>query len=51
MVLDGALAYPKMRGDILAGTASKNQFHDLALSWSQTRGLPSRSLPRRDKRA
>ncbi len=50
MVFDRALAYAKPRGDILAGMAGKNQFHDLALSWGEVREPPRRSLSRSDKR-
>ena len=37
MVLDSALADAKIRCDILAGVASEDQLHDLALSRSETR--------------
>lgn len=36
MVLDGALADPQVRSDILARMAIDNQFHDLTLSSRQT---------------
>ncbi len=51
MVLDGTLAYAEIRSDILAGTASENQLHDLALSLSQTRDVISRGLTPGDERA
>jgi hypothetical protein len=35
MVLDSALADAEIRGDILAGVASENQRHDLALARSE----------------
>ena len=51
MVLDGTLAYAELRGDILAGATSQNQFHDLALSWSQTRNVVIGDLTPCDERA
>ena len=45
MVLNGALAYAKMCGDVLAGTASEYQVHDLMLSWSETCEMIDRGLP------
>ena len=45
MVLDRALADAKIRGDVLAGVAGEDQFHDLALSRSQARDVIRRSLP------
>ena len=45
MVLDGASADAKIRGDILTGLAGKNKFHDLALSHSQTREVIRRGRP------
>lgn len=50
MVLDGTLADAKMRGDILAGTTGDNQFHDLALSWCQTRKVVSSGQPPSNER-
>ena len=51
MVLDGALAYAEARGDILAGIASQNQFHDFALSQRQPRDVVGRVLPPGKERA
>lgn len=51
MVLDGTLAYAELRGDVLAGAASENQFHNLALSWSQTRNVVSGDLAQCDEPA
>jgi hypothetical protein len=45
MVLDSTLADAKIGGDILAGVAGEDQFHDLALSPSQARDVVSRGLP------
>ena len=45
MVLDSALADAKIGGDVLAGVASEDQFHDLALSRREIRDVARRSLP------
>ena len=45
MILDGALADAEIRGDILAGVAGENQFHDLALSRRQAGDSVGRGLP------
>ena len=38
MVLDRACVHAEIREDDLAGVASKDQLHDLAMSWSETHG-------------
>ncbi|HLY91433.1 MAG TPA: hypothetical protein VKQ27_20795, partial [Acetobacteraceae bacterium] len=37
MILDGALADAKVRGDILAGVSRKDERHDLMLTWRELR--------------
>ena len=50
MVLDSALADAEIRGDVLAGLAGEDQFHDLALSPCQADEVLGRGLPPRQHR-
>jgi hypothetical protein len=45
MVFDSALADAEISGDLLAGMASEDQVHDLALSRTQPRDVVGRVLP------
>ena len=48
MVLDRALADAEIRGDILAGMAGEDQFHDLALSRREARDVVRRASRQAD---
>jgi len=43
MILDGALAETKVRGNVLAGVSGKDERHDLMLTWRELFGKPARS--------
>ena len=45
MILDGALADTKIRGNILAGVSRKDERHDLMLTWRELSDMARRILP------